>query len=219
MITMRQYLLIVLSMLVLLCCGVRSFGQSNAREMLDRKLDIHVSKTTLRYVIDVLSMDHGIPIGLEKSSTHKDEYKIDIDIEGGALREVLDSIVRQEPSYQWQAIDGVINFIPTHDRDGFVTTFLDTPINHFGPGKGNDQKLDVRDRILKLPAVHRLMTSYGMGVDRWWGECVYAKDDVDLSISNTNVRGILNKLIRVSPNKTWTVDLSGKNRENLLILF
>jgi len=218
MITMRQCWLIVLSMLVLLCCEVRSFGQSDASEMLDRKLDIHVSKTTLRYVIDVLAMDHGIPTGLEKSSTHKDEYKIDLDIEGGALREVLDSIVRQEPSYQWQVIDGVINFIPTHDRDGFVVTFLDTPVNRFAPGKGND-KLDVRDSILKSPTVRRLMISYGIGVDRWWGECVYAKDGVDLSISNTNVRGILNKLIRVSPNKTWTVDLSGKNRESLLILF
>ncbi|MCI0557832.1 MAG: hypothetical protein MN733_05005, partial [Nitrososphaera sp.] len=218
MFTMRQYLLIALSMFVVLCCEVHSFGQSDASELLDRKLTIHVSQATLIYVIDTLAVRHGIPVGLEKFSTHKDEAKIDIDIEEGALREVLDSMVRQEPSYRWQVIDGVINFTPTHDRDGFVATFLDTPVNRFASGKGNDE-LDIRDRILKLSTVRRLMTSYGMGVDRLWGRGVYAENEVDLSISNTNVRGVLNKVIRDSKYKTWVVELTGKNKENLLVSF
>jgi hypothetical protein len=180
---------------------------------------VHVSQTTLLYVIDTLAIDHKIPIGWEKSSTHKNEYKINIDLEGVALREVLDSIVQQEPSYQWQIADGVINITPTYDKDAFVTTFLDMSINRF-PSDESDAELDIRDRILKLPTIDRLMISYGMQIDRlFWGRGVYVKNDNDLSISNMNVRGILNKLIRVSPNKTWFIERSGKNNEKLLISF
>jgi hypothetical protein len=53
--TMRQCLLIVLSMLVVLCCEVHSFGQNDASELLDRKLTIHASQATLIYVIDTVS--------------------------------------------------------------------------------------------------------------------------------------------------------------------
>jgi hypothetical protein len=216
MIKMRSCLLIVFSILVLLGCEVRSFGQNDASDLLDRKLNIYISKMTLMYVIGRLSIDHKIPIGWEKSSTHKDEYNIEINVEGGTLREILDSIVQHEPSYQWQLIDGVINFTPTHDRDNFLVPFLDTSIDHFAPGKGKDT-LDVRERILELPAVSNLMISSGMKIDEWWGISVYANDTFDLSISNTNVRGILNKLIRVSPKKTWVVDLSGNKRKELVI--
>lgn len=208
-----------LSIIIVLCCHVHAFGQSDVRELLEQKVTMHVSKTTLLYVIDTIAIDHKIPIGWEKSSTHKDEYKIDLDIEGVALREVLDSIVQQEHSYQWQVIDGVINFTPTHDKDAFVTTFLDMPVNRFPSGE-SDAELDIRDRIIKLPTVDRLMTSYGMVIDRlFWGRGVYVKNDVDLSISNTNVRGILNKLIRISPNKTWFIERSGKKNDQLLISF
>jgi hypothetical protein len=218
MIKMKQCLLLTLLLLVLLCCNIQSFGQSDARELLKRKVDLHVSKMTLVYVIDTLSIDYKIPIGLEKSSTHKDEFNIEINVEGVALREVLDSIVQQEPAYQWQLIDGVINFIPTHDRDSFLVAFLDTPVSRFAPAKGKDT-LDVRERILELPAIDSLMISSGIKIDKWWGYSIYSNDTFDLSISNPKVRGILNNVIKVTRAKTWTVNLSGNNRGKLLITF
>jgi hypothetical protein len=63
------------------------------------------------------------------------------------------------------------------------------------------------------------MTQNGMGVDKLWGRGIYANDQLDLNISNTNVRGVLNKVIRDSERKTWVIELTGKNKKNLLIEF
>jgi hypothetical protein len=222
MTAMRQCLLVVLSVLILLGCDARSFGQNNVGELLDQKLTVRVSNATLIYVLARLALDHRIRLGLEKSHTHKDEAKINIEIEGGTLREVLDSIVRQEPAYQWQMVDGVINFTPTHDRYEFVATLLNTPVSRFAPAKGIDT-FEIRNCILELPEVRSLMASSGLGVDRLSDEpyprSIYGDDKVDLSISNTNVRGVLNKVIRDSEYKTWVVEMSGNNKDKLIISF
>jgi len=223
MIAMRPYLLVVLSVLASLVCEDRSFWQNDASELLDRKLTVHVSRATLIYTLGTLARDYGIRIGLEKSSTHKDEKKIDIDVEGASLRDVLDSITRQEPAYRWELIDGVINFTPVQDRYGFVVSLLDTPVSRFALTKGSD-KFDIRNRILELPEVRSLMTSQGIVVDRLSDDYSYSRSTdagkrSDLSISNTNVRGVLNKVIRDSEYKTWVIELTGKNKESLLISF
>jgi hypothetical protein len=209
-------------MLVFLVCEAGSLGQTDASELLGRKLTVHVSDATLIYVLATLAVDHRIPVGLEKSSAHKDEKKVNIDVEGATLREVLDSIARQEPAYRWEVIDGVINFTPAHDRHGFVMTLLDTPVSRFAPAKGID-KFQLRNTVLELPEVQSLMASNEIRIDRFSDyvdrRSIYADDEVDLSISKTNVRSVLNKVIRDSEHKMWVIELTGKNKENLLISF
>jgi hypothetical protein len=126
---------------------------------------MHVSHATLIYTIGRLTLDHRIPVGLEKSSTHKDEAKVNIDLDGGTLREVLDSIVRQEPTYRWEMVDGVINFIPNYDRYRFVASLLETPVSRFVPARGINN-IEIRDRILELPEVRRLIASNRMLISR-----------------------------------------------------
>jgi hypothetical protein len=214
--------LVILSLLVLQCGHTLSSGQNKANKLLDQKLTVHLTQATLIYTLDTLAIDHKIPVGLEKSSTETYKAKFDIDIEGGTVRDVLESIARQEPAYQWEVRDGVINFTPTCDRYRFVVTLLDTPISSFAPAQGVD-KFDIRNSILQLPEVNSLMASNGIGIpiltDYPYQQSTHASNAIDLSAFNTDVRGILNKVIRDSEYKIWVVEMSGKNKDKLLISF
>jgi hypothetical protein len=183
---------------------------------------VHFKNATLIYVLGTLSNDYKIPIGLETSSTEEYKAKLDIDVNRGTLRDLLDSITQQEPAYRWEIMDGTINFTPMSDRYGFLATLLDTSINSFAPTKGLD-KLEVRNRIFQLPEVKDLMTLHSVRVSRFSDspsdQRINISNEVDLSISNTNVRGILNKVVRESDYKIWVVDMTGRNKDELIISF
>jgi hypothetical protein len=217
-----KWRLFILSILVFLSCETLSFGQDDVNKLLDQKLTVHLTQATLLYVLETLAVEHRIPVGLERSSTEVYKAKFNIDVKEGTLRDVLDSITQQEQDYRWEVRDGVINFTPIRDRYGFVVTLLDTCISRFAPAGGID-KFDIRNNILQLPEVSNLMASNRVGISRFtdypYHRGVYANDKVDLSISNTNVRGILNKVVRDSEHKIWVVEMAGNNKNQLIISF
>ncbi|MEM4282842.1 MAG: hypothetical protein QXN89_04190 [Candidatus Woesearchaeota archaeon] len=208
-------------MAIFLFCGIYSFGQNSETELLNRKITIQVSQATFVYALAKLAGEYEIPIGLEKAATHKDERKIDLDFKETNLKEVLDSIVKQEPAYRWELTDGVINFIPAKDRHEFLAILLDTSINKYAPAEDSD-RFDLRNRILELPEVRNLMTSQGIRVYMFSDEySIFRRISgrKNLSAFNTTVRGILNKVIRESEYKTWLVELTGRDMKELLISF
>ena len=131
-------------------------------------------------------------------------------------------IVQQEPDYRWEARDGVINFIPTKSRDNFVENFLSTPVQRFDPPKLPGPSR-IRDAITDLPEVQNLLKANGISPSHYGYferyPSLYTNDKVDLRISETNVRGILNKVVRESEHKMWIVSRSGKNLTSLEIGF
>ena len=213
---------VLLVALALLCCRADSFGQDNVSKLLDGKLTVQITQGTLIYVLDTLAYNYGVPIGLEKSSTHKDEPNLDINIKDGSLKDVLDSIVQQYPVYRWEMKDGVINFTPVRDRYEFIAKLLDEPVSHYEPTKV-DGKLEISNSILQLNEVINLMSAYGVkqleGYEKYlYNNEVYEDNKVDLSVSNTNVRGVLNKIARDSKHKIWVVKLVNRNKRDKLIL-
>lgn len=160
------------------------------------------------YVLGTLAVEHRVPIGLEAADDgDADGPRLNIDVRDETLKDVLDLIARQEPAYRWEVRDGVVNFVPARAGDPFLAQLLGTRVGRFDPEKGVN-KYGLRDAITNLPEVRSLLDASGVSVWRLGPptyRSVYTNDEVDLSISDTDVRGVLNKVVRDSEHKIWVV--------------
>ena len=206
----------------LMLIGNPAFGQTAQNDLLKQRVKLHLNRGTLLQALSILSVEQRIPIGFEPALDHKPAYHLNIDAENVTLNEVLDTIVQQEPNYKWEVKDGVINLIPMKSRDDFVERLLGTRIQQFDPPKvlGASQ---IRDAIVDLPEVVGLLKINGITASHYGYfyryPSVYTNANVDLKISQTDVRGILNKVVRDSEHKMWIVSRSGDNLSSLEIGF
>jgi hypothetical protein len=187
---------------------------------LDKPIDLRLHKATLMLVVGMLSVEKDIPIGIEFSANEKNEPKLDIDVKNASLVEVLNLIVKQEPAYEWQFRDGVINFTPVQDRDPFFERLLNTSIRSFVSPKGNN-KFAIRDALLNLPEIKELIRSNGVEAETLGyphKPSIYA-NDADLSDKSTNFRSLLNKIIRESEHNSWSLQWGDKKQKTFELGF
>lgn len=199
------------------------FSQSNGDDVLNRAVTLQTDNATFVYVLGKLAEDWGVPIGLEKSLKHSDVPKITIDVKSATLKDVLDLITRQESTYAWQCVDGVIIFTPIKDRSTFLSSFLDLRFGQISYPKGKESDpYSLKKAILDLPEVAQLMHSAGV---RDAGllystpskGSVLTKSIQTLSRSNLTIREYLNFVITNSQRKTWVVDMVGDQNDRLLV--
>jgi hypothetical protein len=183
--------------------------QGSKNSLLSQRMELHLRKATLMYALSTLAVDYRVPIGIEYSPADKNEEKLDLDTKNGSLREILDAIVKQEPLYRWELVDGVVNFVPISGEDPFFETLLNTPISHYDPGKWTI-KFQLRDAIENTPEVKKLLESKNVELAKYrdyaYKPSIYTpKDPPDLRMSNTTVRQILNRIVKVSEHKRWAI--------------
>lgn len=201
------------------CCPAHSLAQTPEDRLANRTLSLRLTDANFMYVLGTLSVLHRIPIGLEVAAGRSVEPKLNIEVSNATLETVLDLITRQYPAYRWEIRDGVVNFVPRGSRDPFLARLLETRVGRFAPAKGAN-KFGIRDAITDLPEVENLLRVHEMTV---WKlgypsrRSVYSDDEVDLTISDTDVRGVLNKVVRDSEHKLWVVRRKGEKNEILQI--
>lgn len=182
-------------------------GQMPSENLTTQSLTLRVENETLITCLATLAVEYRVPIGIEVAFNHNDEARLSFDVKNESLRKILDLICRQEPAYRWEVRDGVINFVPTRSTDQFLSKLLDTHVSRFAPEKGLN-KFGLRNVVADLPEVKKFLYLNDVTVSRLeypTYPSVYSKGDSDLSISNTNVRGVLNKIIRDSEHKLWII--------------
>lgn len=208
-------LIYLLVCIALLLCSIPPTGKAQQHAVtLDWPLELHLRNATLMFVLGTLSVEKNVPIGIEFSSDEKNDPKLNIDVKKAPLVEVLNLIVQQEPSYVWELRDGVINFIPVKDRDPFFEKLLNTPVREFVSPKGNN-KFALRDALLDLPEVSQLIAANDVEVEKLGYShkpSIYA-NDADLSDKNTNLRSLLNKIIRESEHNVWILKWADKKQK------
>jgi hypothetical protein len=194
--------------------------QNSEDRLLSRQIELHLSGVTLMNVLSTLAVIHTVPIGIEYSLADQNEPKLSIESENNSLKEILDSIIKQEPIYRWEVNDGVINFVPIRDRDPFFERLINTSVSRYDPGKWKI-KFQLRDAIGNTPEVKRLLklnkTTLAKYEDYFYYPSIYTRKDVDVSASNTTVRGILNQIVRISEHKSWSIGWSNKDKKVLSI--
>jgi len=180
-------------------------GQIPSEDITTQSLTLRVENQTLITCLATLAVEYRVPIGLEVAFNHDDKVRLNFDVKNESLRKILDLICRQAPAYRWEVRDGVINFVPTKSTDQFLSKLLDTHVSRFAPEKGLN-KFGLRNVVADLPEVKSFLYVNDLTVSRLeypTYTSVYSNGDLDLSISNTNVRGVLNKIIRDSEHKIW----------------
>lgn len=185
---------------------------------LDQMINIDLTDATLLSALNELA-DHRVPIGFEQAIDSRDNLNHQIRLQSGKLKTVLDSLVAQEPRYKWELRDGTINITPVVGRDQFLERFLDTKVLHFEPPTGTTDKFKLRDAVLALPEVRELLEANGVRVkpyDYPYRRSIYSDDDVNLAMTNTNVREVLNNIARRTEHKIWSLERVGEKRELLL---
>lgn len=194
-------------------------SKSNLTEQL---VELHVNKGTFLEALSKLTVESRVPIGFVPKLGHKDLYNLTVDVNKATLRMVLDTIIQQQPDYRWEVRDDVINILPTEASDDFIQTFLSTPVQTFHPPTIPSSPR-LRDAVIKLPEVQALLKTTGITAERYGYveryPSLYTKPNVDLNISGTDVRGVLNKIVRDSEHKMWIVSREGKNLEFLVLGF
>lgn len=208
--------------IVLMLSSPYSFAQSSKEDLTSQPIVIRLTNATLIYALERVSMDHRVPIGIEYSSDDEKEPVLNIDTRnGGTLGDVLNLIVEQVPIYRWEVRDGVINIVPNQSRDQFLEKLLSTHIDRFTPKPGLT-KFDIRNTLADLPEVHSLLEANKITVFKYgdyiYHPSIYTKE-VELSISDTDVRGVLNKVVRDSEHKLWVVGWRDEKKDSLTISF
>lgn len=219
---LRVGILLYCSLVFVVPCALPAPRQALTQDLLSQQIQLRVDKEALSYALGVLAVKHRVPIGIERSPVDKNEPKLNLDVEKATLKEVLDSIVEQEPLYRWEIVDGVINFVPARDRDPFIEAFLNTPVAHFDPGKWTSI-FQVRNAIGDVPEVKRMLEENRKTLFKYGDyvkfPSIYTKQGVDLSISNTTVRGVLNRVVRDSEHTSWSIGWVSGNKDALSIRF
>ena len=207
--------------LVIIGDAPASSVQRTTINLLDQRITLHIKQGTFLYALSTLCVDYRIPIGFEPALGHKAQYHLNIDLENARLDDVLNEIVGQETGYRWELRDGVINIIPITSRDDFVEKLLNTPIPQFDQPKKLG-KFQIRDAIVELPEVVTLLRTNGITASHYgygYTPSLHTNQRIDLSISGTDVRGILNKVIRETEHNMWIVSRSGKDLTSLDLSF
>jgi hypothetical protein len=209
-------------MVLIIISGTSVFGQTTTDNLLEQRITLHIKQSTFLYALSALCVDYRIPIGFELAVGHKAQYHLNVNLENATLENVLNEIVGQETGYRWELRDGVINIIPITSRDDFVEKLLNTPIRRFDQPKKLG-KFQIRDAIAELPEVVALLKANGITASHYGYSyhypSRYTNEKVDLSISNTDVRGVLNKVIKDSEHKMWMVSRSGNDLSSLDVSF
>ncbi len=186
---------------------------------LDRIIDMDQSEGTLLLALDNLAIEHRVPIGFEQAIDSRDNINREIRLQRGTLKNILDSLVAQEPRYKWELREGVINITPKTSRDPILEEFLNTRVAQFVPPAGTTDKFKLRDAVLALPEVQQLLKAKAVTVKPYsypYRRSIYSTDAVDLAISNTDVRSVLNLMAKETEHKIWSLERVGENKGLLL---
>lgn len=209
----RYQLLFTIQVLILLIvCSGNGLGQAPADSLLERRLTFKVEQATLLIAVGILAAEHRVPIGFERSSVSTGDVRHDIDVRNLTLAEILNLITQYWPIYRWEVQDGVVNFIPRDTRDPIVEELLTTRIDHFSPRKGLN-RFELRDAIIDLPEVKSFLRANDVSVFRLGppDPLHVVNGAVDLSAYGTDVKGVLNKIVKETDKKFWLAGRIDKN--------
>ena len=195
-------------------CATACVAQQLDNDLLKRRVTLHVKDGTLLEALDRLAKQEAIPIGWEVSQNDVVRHDLNVDLEKAPLKEVLEHVALADPSYRWKLEDGVINFYPAFNRDEGLQDLLSVRIKEFKPPKGLNV-FSFRDAILGLPEVDKFLLSNGLKASHGGNCCGGTPSALDFEFrtANTELRSLLNKLIRDGHLRLWILSRTGESRQ------
>jgi hypothetical protein len=218
-----------LSALLVLVLISSSSGQSKGhafdRNVADLSVtNLHIRAENINKLLAHIAYKYGVPISLETAVDENllKSKDLTVQLRNGRLADVLNLVVKEKPSYVWEATRGIVRVFPKEEfRDPFLETLLAARISQFTVGKAT-AKLNFREALTRRSELKELLGSYGV---RTSNEASHRRDiepfggDFSLNLENVSVRSILDKVIKDSRTKYWFIYRDGEHREYLIINF
>lgn len=195
--------------LILLVSSI-SVGQTT--DITATKVKLRLQNVRVGTILGELAIDSEVSIGFEYSDLDRPETRLSVDETQSTVKELMDHIVKEVPLYKWELRDGVINIVPVRGRNPLLEEFLRLNVREF-KGTGDMIKFDLRNHIYDLPEVQLFFQVNNLRTERLRDyptrRSIYA-NDADLSISGTDVLGILNNIVAKSEYNLWILSHDGK---------
>jgi hypothetical protein len=193
-----------------------SFGQTSDNDILNKRIEWDWVNPNIYQVCAILAAK-SVPIGFEDTS-YFENAKPDkiIHLETGTLREILNSLTKQDPNYKWDVRGGVVNIYPIRSRDESLKTFLDTKLKYFFSKKEYGRK-QIADSIHSSDEVKAFLTKKMLKLDiATWTELKVENATKEINVSDADIRTILNQIVSdSSDSKRWLIQRT-KNGEIFL---
>ena len=126
--------------------------------------DLRIDGTNINNLLAKIAYKYDVPISLEVA-TDEDLLKsknLTVQLKRGTLADVFDNIIKQKPSYRWEASERTIKVFPKSDsRDPLLQTLLEIKIAHVIVRKST-VKLNFRETLTHSPELKILLGSYGV---------------------------------------------------------
>lgn len=215
--------------LLIIVFAAGSFAQSEARGFGKSVADIAVTDlriegTNINKLLAKIAYKYDVPISLEVATDEDllQSKSLTLQLKKGTLADVFDDIVKQKPSYRWEANARTIKVFPKSDyRDPLLQTLLEIRIAHVSVRKST-VKLNFREALTHSPELKILLGSYGV---RPLNEGFSPPDfetfggDFSLDLENMSVRSILDSIIQTTRTKYWFIKRDEESKEFFLINF
>lgn len=214
----RNYKLFSVFLVVILLVQV-CFSQEKENDFLEKSVkDVKYQQTDIHLALSDLADKYKIAIGLERvvrgSEANEVSKEIEVSIENGTVRNVLDAIMESDGRYQWQINDGVVNVYPKLYQE----SILDVTVESFS--YDSKKTMSFGESISKTPEVKAKTRSMGIRffemsfgglVGKGGVLCCKDSSVFSFEIQNATVRKILNEAIRKKGSHYWVVSRLGKN--------
>lgn len=210
----RVRILPVLTGVFLIVSGLLTIAQEQKPTILLKKIhDFHVADAPPSLVLERLSAQYSVPIGVESvPDSVGGKTRIAVDVQDGTVMDVLNGIASRDPTYRWQEIDGVVDVFPKTSVDSLLETVIGNyevrNVNKEDAIKILKDSAEVKRQLSKTGARERtFLTPTWTPLDKL--------PRFTLVLKKATVRTILNEILKASGSNYWAFFRYGVKNEYL----
>ena len=198
-----------------------SFSQTKKADILDKEIQLDRQNASLLEICSILAASNNVSIGIEWSSKSEMRNREILDVKSGTLRQILDSLVRQEPDYDWEIRNDVVNFYPVRQRDKVLNELLNTKITNFRI-RNDVVNQRIVDDFNKLKELQKFQKDQNVIINFWYLSSIEGdlnQKTIGTEFANLNLKEILNKIVKQNHHKLWEIDYSQSTKGIIIINF
>jgi len=186
-----------------------SSGQQPKLKALDQEVrGFELRDVPPSMVLERVAKSRNAPIGFE--AIPQESPKINVIVERGTVRNLLDQIVQADSRYEWKEADGVINVSPRLNKspilETVVASFSVEQVNSLAAISAIFELPEIRAKVAQMRVKRRDFRSLP-------GKTEYSLPRSSLKLRNVTVRRILNEIMKAGGDNYWVFFRYGDHDE------
>jgi hypothetical protein len=187
----------------------------DVNKALDQKLKSFVlEKGSMNLALQRLATEHHVLIGFEALPATEKQVEINVDIQGGRVRDALDAIIAKDLRYEWTVSQNAIEIRPRGQRD----RVMGVEFNRFRVGPVN--RNEAVDAFMNSREVQAVLQNAGIRrreIMSLPGDATENLPRFSLDLRQTTARKILDEIALESGSVFWVFSRYGQHNEYVSI--